>query len=100
PTTASNKGNVATDDLPSFEANLVEKGDLYDHLMAQLGYLKLNDAERRVAMLIVGNLDDDGYFKLQDIEGDPLIRLAAEADVSIVIAQRTLRRIMSLEPKG
>jgi RNA polymerase sigma-54 factor len=29
---------VASDDLPSFEANLVEKEDLYDHLMSQLGY--------------------------------------------------------------
>jgi RNA polymerase sigma-54 factor len=100
PTTASNKGNVATDDMPSFEANLVEKEDLYHHLMSQLGFLKLNDAERRVAMLIVGNLDDDGYLKLPDVEGDPLIRLAAETDVSIAIAERTLRRIQKLEPKG
>ena len=43
--------------------------------------LKLNDAERRVAELIIGNLDDDGYLKLPDVEGDPLIRLANEADV-------------------
>ncbi len=46
PTTASNKGNVATDDLPSFEANLVEKEDLFDHLQEQLGVLQ---AERRRA---------------------------------------------------
>ena len=32
PTTASNKGNVSTDDLPSFEANLVRKEDLAEHL--------------------------------------------------------------------
>src|SRR5687767_14555153 len=31
-TTASNRGNVATDDLPSFEANLVRKEDLVEHL--------------------------------------------------------------------
>ncbi len=54
-----------------------------DHLESQLGFLKLNDAERRVASLILGNLDDDGYLKLPDVEGDPLIRLASEADVSI-----------------
>ncbi len=100
PTTASNKGNVATDDMPSFEANMVEKEDLVDHLQEQLGTLRLNDAERRVAMLILGNLDDDGYLKLEDVEGDPLIRLANEADVSISLAERTLRRIQNLEPKG
>ncbi|HSP18411.1 MAG TPA: RNA polymerase sigma-54 factor, partial [Myxococcaceae bacterium] len=100
PTTASNKNNVATEDLPSFEANLVEREDLSRHLEAQLGFLKLNDAERRVAALILGNLDDDGYLKLQDVEGDPLIRLASEGDVSVVLAERTLRKIHQLEPKG
>ena len=38
PTTASNKNNVATEDLPSFEANLVEREDLSRHLEAQLGF--------------------------------------------------------------
>jgi RNA polymerase sigma-54 factor len=100
PTTPSNKNSVATDDLPSFEANLVEKEDLSKHLEAQLGFLKLNDAERRVASMILGNLDDDGYLKLPDVEGDPLIRLANEADVPIGLAERTLRKIHQLEPKG
>ena len=100
PTTASNKGNVATDDMPSFEANMVEKEDLVDHLQEQLGTLRLNEAERRVGMLILGNLDHDGYLKLEDVEGDPLIRLANEADVPMSVAERTLRRIQNLEPKG
>lgn len=99
-TTASNKGNVATDDLPSFEANLVKKEDLFTHLEGQLSMLRLNDAERRVAMLIMGNLDDDGYLKLPEVEGDPLIRLANEADVPMWLAERTLRRIQQLDPKG
>lgn len=100
PTTASNKGNVATEDMPSFEANLVEKEDLVDHLQEQLGTLRLNEAERRVGMLILGNLDHDGYLKLDEVEGDPLIRLANEADVPMSVAERTLRRIQNLEPKG
>ena len=62
--------------------------------------LKLNDAERRVAMLIIGNLDDDGYLKLPDVEGDPLIRLANEADVPMHVAERTLRRIQQPGPQG
>jgi RNA polymerase sigma-54 factor len=100
PTTASNKGNVATEDMPSFEANLVEKEDLVDHLQEQLGTLRLNEAERRVGMLILGNLDHDGYLKLDDVEGDPLIRLSNEADVPMSVAERTLRRIQNLEPRG
>src|SRR5215510_6366982 len=100
PTTPSNRGNVASEDLPSFEANLVKKEDLFEHLAYQLGMLKLNDAERRIAMLIIGNLDGDGYLKLNETEGDPLIPLASEADVSMPTAEKTLRRIQHLEPKG
>jgi RNA polymerase sigma-54 factor len=103
PATASNRGNVDTDDLPSFEANLVKKEDLFDHLMSQLGMLKTNDAELRVAALIAGNLDDEGYLKLggdMEMEGDPLIHLAAEADVPVWLAEKTLRRIQQLDPKG
>ncbi len=98
--TASNRGNVASDDLPSFEANLVKKQDLFEHLSSQLGFLTLNDAEQRVAMLILGNLDNDGYLTLPEVEGDPLIRLANESDVAVAVAERTLRRIQNLDPKG
>jgi RNA polymerase sigma-54 factor len=100
PSTASNKGNVATDDLPSFEANLVAKENLTSHLESQLSLLDLNEAERRIAREIVGNLDDDGYLKLPDVEGDPLIRLANEVDVDVCVAERTLRKIQALDPKG
>jgi RNA polymerase sigma-54 factor len=100
PTTASNKGNVASDDMPSFEANMVKKEDLVDVLREQIGFLKMNDAELRIAQLILGNLNDDGYLILPDTEGDPLISLANEADVSLATAERTLRRIQQLEPKG
>jgi RNA polymerase sigma-54 factor len=100
PTTASNKGNVDFDDLPSFEANMVKKEDLVDHLEEQLAGQTLNDAERRIATLIIGNLDDDGFLKLPDVDGDPLIRLANEADVSMSVAEKTLRKIQRLDPVG
>ncbi|MEN9799916.1 MAG: hypothetical protein RL653_3613, partial [Pseudomonadota bacterium] len=100
PTTPSNKGNVDSEDLPSFEANLVEKEDLSAHLMEQVGTLRLNDAERRVVALVLGNLDDDGYLKLEGVEGDPLIRLAAEADVDLGVAERALRKVQHLDPVG
>ncbi|HZA51354.1 MAG TPA: RNA polymerase sigma-54 factor, partial [Myxococcaceae bacterium] len=100
PTTPSNRGNVDLDDLPSFEANLVRKEGLDDHLREQLGMLKLNEAEKRFAEMIIGNLDPDGYLKLEDVEGDPLIRLANESDVPLWLAERTLRRIQRLDPRG
>src|SRR5215211_3962242 len=100
PTTPSNRGNVDLEDLPSFEASLVKKQGLDDRLREQLGVLKLNEAERRIAEMIIGNLDEDGYLSLDDVEGDPLIRLANEADVPLWLAEGTLRRIQRLEPRG
>ncbi len=100
PTTASNKGNVDLEDLPSFEANMVKKEDLFDRLFDQLAGLHMNDAERRIAELIVGNLDDDGYLKLADVEGDPLIRLCNEADVPMSVGTKMLRKIQHLDPVG
>jgi RNA polymerase sigma-54 factor len=100
PTVPSNKGNVDLEDLPSFEANLVKREDLVDHLHDQLAGLPMNDAERRIAELIIGNLDDDGYLKLSEVVGDPLIRLACEADVPMQVAERMLRRIQHLDPRG
>ncbi len=100
PTTASNKGNVDLEDLPSFEANMVKKEDLFDRLFDQLAGLRMNDADRRIAELIIGNLDDDGYLKLADVDGDPLIRLCNEADVPMSVGTKMLRRIQHLDPVG
>lgn len=100
PTLPSNRGNVDLEDLPGYEATLVKKEDLQDHLNEQLSMLRLNDAERRIAMLIIGNLNDDAYLTIDDLEGDPLIRLANEADVPVSVAERTLRKIQQLDPKG
>jgi RNA polymerase sigma-54 factor len=100
PTTVSNKNNVDLEDLPSFEASLVKREDLVEHLNEQLSDMSLNDAQRRVADLIIGNLNDDGYLTLDEVEGDPLIRLANEADVPMSVAERTLRKIQQLDPRG
>ncbi len=88
------------DGFPPFEANLVKGIDLVSHLDDQLAGSGFNDAEQRIAQLIIGNLDDEGYLKLLGVEGDPLIRLANEADVPMALAQRILRTIQHLDPIG
>ncbi|HEY0839803.1 MAG TPA: RNA polymerase sigma-54 factor, partial [Vulgatibacter sp.] len=62
PTTPSNKN--LSEDLPPFEANLTRETTLVEHLIAQLRLLTLDDDEKKVAALIVGNLDEAGYFRL------------------------------------
>ena len=88
------------DEFPSFEANLVKATNLFEHLFAQVRLIRFNDAEQRIAWLILGNLNDDGYLVLPATEGDPLISLAREADVPLSLAERVLQRIQRLEPLG
>lgn len=88
------------DEFRSFESSLVKRHDLLDHLNQQLAGAGMNDAEERISRLILGNLDDTGLLKLADTEGDPLIALASEADVSLGLAQNCLQRIQRLDPLG
>jgi len=51
-------------------------------------------------MLILSNLDDDGYFKAEGFEGDPLIKVAQEANVTVTLAEQVLKRIQHFDPLG
>jgi RNA polymerase sigma-54 factor len=106
-TAPSNRG-LADEELPGYEATLTKKGDLVDHLTWQLRLSSFTPDEERVAMLIIGNLDDDGYFKMPAVEGeaeetitrDPLVRVSFEAGVGIELAEKVLRRVQEFDPIG
>jgi RNA polymerase sigma-54 factor len=98
--TAPSNRDSSTEDLPGFEAMLTKSESLFDHLLEQLMMLELNEAELRVGHEILGNLDDNGYLRLDDIEGDPLIHLACECDVPMELAERVLKMIQGFDPLG
>ncbi|HET6437868.1 MAG TPA: RNA polymerase factor sigma-54 [Anaeromyxobacter sp.] len=106
-TAPSNRG-LADEELPGYEATLTRKEDLHGHLEWQIRLSALTEDERRVAMLIIGNLDDDGYFKMPAVEGeaaetataDPLVRVAFEAGVGVEMAERVLHQVQQLDPIG
>jgi len=106
--TAPSNRNLTDEEMPGFEATLTRKTDLVDHLSWQLRLTNLTEDEERVAMLIVGNLDDDGYFRMPTVEGeseesatrDPLVRVAFEAGVGVEFAERVLKRVQTLDPLG
>src|SRR5512140_359602 len=89
-TAPSNRG-LADEELPGAESTLTKKTDLFDHLVWQIRLSSFTEDEERVALLIIGNLDDDGYFRMPLVEGesddaatrDPLVRVAFEAGVGI-----------------
>jgi RNA polymerase sigma-54 factor len=93
PTTPSFK--PSNDELPSLESTLTKKTSLEDHLVWQLRMGKLPADEENVGMLIIGNLDNDGYLK-----EPPLSDIAEEASVTLEFAEMVLAKLQAFDPVG
>jgi len=106
-TAPSNRG-LADEELPGYEATLTRKTDLVDHLVWQLRLSHFTPEEEQVAMLIIGNLDDDGYFRMPAVEGegddatprDPIVRISFEAGCGVEFAENVLHKVQTLDPIG
>jgi RNA polymerase sigma-54 factor len=106
-TAPSNRG-MADEELPGYEATLTRKTDLTDHLVWQLRLSAFTHDEEQVAMLIIGNLDDDGYLKMPTVEGeneesatrDPLVRIAFESGMGVEVAENVLKKVQTFDPIG
>jgi RNA polymerase sigma-54 factor len=83
------------DEMPSLEATLTRSASLYDHLVWQLKMSDLDPERMEVGMLILGNIDQDGYLK-----DPPLSEIAAEASVGEDIAEEVLQKIQTFDPIG
>jgi len=89
-------GRVGGDDeLPSLEATLTRGVSLFEHLMWQLKNAYFSDEEKKIAMMILGNLDSDGYLK-----DPPLSEIAADAGTTLELTERVLRCLQSFDPVG
>ncbi|WP_429885012.1 RNA polymerase factor sigma-54 [Geoalkalibacter halelectricus] len=51
------------EERPSYENLLTKKTTLTDHLMWQLNLSRFDEQTRQIAAEIIGNLDEDGFFK-------------------------------------
>lgn len=90
----SYKGMI-TDELPSVEATLSAPPNLAEHLMWQVRMTHFDESEERVAVHIIGNLDEDGYFT-----GLTLEELAERAEVDRDAAEYVLEVIQEMDPVG
>src|SRR5581483_6423847 len=85
----------SNDELPSLESTLTKKTSLEDHLVWQLRMSHLPTEEENIGMLIIGNLDNDGYLK-----EPPLHDIAEEAGVAPELADKVLLLLQSFDPVG
>jgi RNA polymerase sigma-54 factor len=82
------------EDRPPIDANLTPPTSLADHLLWQLGFADFDEKEVQVALLIIGNLNEDGYLEHE------LEAVAAELGVDLALAESVLRRVQLFDPVG
>ena len=84
-----------SDELPSLEATLTRTESLHDHLVWQLKMTDLTEAQLEIGMLILGNIDPDGYIK-----EPPMEDMAAELDCNVDLLEEVLMKIQTFDPVG
>jgi RNA polymerase sigma-54 factor len=89
------------EEMPGLEATLSTSEHLSDHLEWQLRMGDFVEDERRFAVLVIGNLDDNGYLKVEGVAPEGIVpRLAAEAGLNPEDAEEVLAMIQQFDPLG
>lgn len=84
----------SSEERPSYEQTLSKKDSLEEYLLWQLGLSQISEGERAVGELIIGNVDDDGYFRVS------LDEVAATAGVPVQEAEKVLNLVQDFDPPG
>jgi len=92
--TFSSHSGAISGDLPSLEATLGENLGLADHLLWQLNTSELNPDERQIAAGIIGNLDGDGFLRVNWAE------LVQFLNCTEVQADMVLGHLQTFDPVG
>jgi RNA polymerase sigma-54 factor len=87
-------GEYEEKEAPPFESLNAQKSTLKSHLMWQLRMAGLDDEADRIGILIIGNLDKDGYLKATVEE------IAAEVGMEPARVEEVLRLIQTFDPPG
>jgi RNA polymerase sigma-54 factor len=82
------------EELPSFENVLTKTTTLESHLHWQISMVALQEGERKLGELIIGNLTDDGYL-LASLED-----LARESGMELEDAEEVLKIVQNFDPLG
>jgi RNA polymerase sigma-54 factor len=84
----------ATAEIPPIENMAVKPTKLSDHLIWQLNLSNITSLQKKIAMDIIGNLDEDGYLKASIEE------ISQMGDYKPEDVQETLKIIQGFDPIG
>ncbi|NJK89825.1 MAG: RNA polymerase factor sigma-54 [Myxococcales bacterium] len=87
---------AATEDLPTLEQTLTGETTLQQHLEWQLNLSTMVMEDRRIALEIIGALDDDGFLKGER----PTEEIAIRLEVSVEHVERVLSQVQRFDPVG
>ncbi|MEM7179075.1 MAG: RNA polymerase factor sigma-54 [Pseudomonadota bacterium] len=79
---------------PDFDDNLCGEPSLRDHLLGQIGQTRIPVMTRQIALLIVEELDESGFYR-----GD-LEELAHRLGADLFAAEAALNAVQACEPTG
>jgi|Deesub1362A_J573_1020465.scaffolds.fasta_scaffold00042_70 RNA polymerase sigma-54 factor len=82
------------EDRPSYEQVISKPASLTDYLIWQLRLGDFDETEKRVAILLIGNLNSDGYLQAD------LDWVARECGVDLNTVERVLWRVQEFDPPG
>lgn len=102
------------DDTPSYKSRinnyskddkqrpvyLSEGRSLQEYLVEQLGYRDLSEREMRLAVYLIGSIDEDGYLRRDLESGADDIAFTMGVEVTPAELERLLKIIHELEPAG
>lgn len=77
-----------------FFDSLTEEESLQHHLLGQLGFLGLPDHERKIAELVVGTINDDGYMLT------PVDELAVSSGIALDQLEKAVKLVQTFHPVG
>ncbi len=83
-----------TEEQPSYELFYSKKPDLYDHLLWQLRLSNADDDIRKVAGVVIGNIDNSGYLRASEEE------LASIAGTDVQTARSAIALVQGFDPPG
>ena len=82
----------ADDELP--ETITASEKSLFDHLMEQLGFAKIDEDQREIGAYIIGNIDEDGFLRV------PIEEIASELKAEPDVVNKVLTVIKTFDPTG
>jgi len=77
-----------------FFDSIVQQESLQQHLLQQLGFMNVSEDRRKVAELIVGSINDDGYLLT------PIEELSVSSGIPLEQLQEALELVQTFHPVG